>query len=118
MGVGQDRYVEKGGEALLVEPVRRDARLECAPRGLDDLSTTAVVECDPELQPVLVRGRGLELPHLALEGERRAVAAADESCADAFAREVLQLAVDRLAERLHQRVDLLWRTLPILGRER
>src|SRR5262249_47377733 len=44
--------------------------------------------------------------------------AADESRADAFARKVLQLAVDRLAERVHQRVDLLGRTLPIFGRER
>src|SRR5919201_5294484 len=79
IGVRHLRLVQQRGEALLVEPVRSDARLDRAPRCLDDLGTTAVVERDPELQPVLVRGRGLELTHLVLQLERCAVSPSDEA---------------------------------------
>ena len=47
-----------------------------------------------------------------------AVAPADEARAHALADEVGQLALDRLPEDLHQRVDLVLRARPVLGRER
>ena len=47
-----------------------------------------------------------------------AVAATDEAHAHALLDQVGQLALDRLAEDLHQELDLLGRPRPVLGRER
>src|SRR5438128_2048538 len=80
--IGHVRLVQKGRESLLVEPLRSHSRLERAARGFDDLRAAAVIERDPELQPVLVRGRCLELGHLVLQRHGRAVAAAYETGAD------------------------------------
>ena len=103
------------GERLLVDllPALGDAA-----RGLDELCPPAVVERDPEAQLGLARRRLLELPHLRQEPLRRAIAASDESRMHALLGEVEQLAVDRLAEDLHQRGDLVARAPPVLGRER
>ena len=51
----------------------------------------------------------LEVRHPLLQLDGSAVAPADEARAHALAREVRQLALDRLAEDLHQRVDLVRR---------
>ena len=102
-------------ERLLVDG---SALLGDAARGLDDLGPAAVVERDPEVEPRLARGRALELAHLLLQPVGRAVAPADEPRAHALLRQVGQLAVDRLAEDLHQRLDLVGRARPVLGGER
>ena len=86
--------------------------------GVDELGAAAVVERDPELEPRLVRRRRLELVHLRPQPVGSAVASADEPAADALRGEVLELAVDRLAEDLHQRLDLAGVAAPVLGRER
>jgi hypothetical protein len=87
------------------------------PRALDELGSPAVVERDPEVEALVVSGLLLEPGHLLLEVGRRAVAAPDEAGANSLAREVGQLALDRLAEDVHQRVDLARRPRPVLGRE-
>ena len=63
---------------------------------------------------------GLVLEPLNLRAQfvGRPVAAAEEAGADALPREVGQLALDRLAENLHQVLDLALGPRPVLGRER
>src|SRR5205823_7354429 len=46
-----------------------------------------------------------------------AVAAPDEARAHTLLGQVGQLLLDRLAEQLHQRIDLVLRARPVLGRE-
>jgi hypothetical protein len=87
------------------------------PCGVDELGAAAVVEGDPELQPRLVGRRLLELGHLLAQPVGRAVAAAEEAAADSLSGEILELPVDRLAERLHQGRHLVGRAAPVLGRE-
>ena len=59
----------------------------------------------------------LQVGHLGPKLGRNAVAASDEAGAHALLGEVRQLALDRLAEDLHQLVDLRRRTQPVLGGE-
>ena len=103
------------GEVLLVDLLPALGDAACS---LDELRPSAVVEGDPEAQPGLARRRLLELPHLRLEPVRRAVAAADELRVHALLGEIEELAIDRLAEDLHQRGNLVAGAGPVLGRER
>src|SRR5439155_9201251 len=72
---------------------------------------------NPELQARVRLRRRLEGGHPRLELRRRAIAAADETRPNSLASEIGELALDRLDEDLHQRVDLLGRPGPVLGRE-
>ena len=102
------RLVEVRAEALLVDLLRPDAVLRGEPPDrLDDLRASAVVERDPQVQHVVLGGLGLEPLHPLAHVGRDAVAPADEPRADALRREIGQLAVDRLAEDLHQVGDLV-----------
>src|SRR5581483_2820347 len=107
VGIRQLGRVEVRGERVLVDLARVDSRLREPASGLDDLGPSAVVERDPELEPVVLRRLALERGHLPPQRLRRAVAPAEEADADALLHEVGELAVDRVREDLHQRVDLV-----------
>src|SRR5439155_18455423 len=83
-----------------------DPRLDEPPRGLDDLRAAAVVESYPEVEALVAGRLPLELLHLLPEPRGRPVAPPDEAGADSLAHEIRKLALDRLAEDVHQRVDL------------
>ena len=116
-GIGHVGRVEVRGEDVLVDLPRLDAGLDELPRGLDDLGPPAVVERDPETESRVLGRLPLEARHLALQLLRGAVAASDEADSHALAHEVGELPVDRLAEDLHQRVDLVAGARPVLRRE-
>ena len=117
VGLGHLGRVQARGDRVLVDVARVDALLDQPPRGLDDLRAAAVVEGDPELEALVGRRRLLEPLDLGEELGLAAVAPADEARAHALAGEVGQLALDRLDEDLHERVDLVGRARPVLGRE-
>ena len=87
-------------------------------QGLDELGAAAVVEGDPELEAIEVRGLVLERRHLRAQLRRHAVTAAEEARSDALLREVGKLALDRLVQELDDRRDLVGRPSPVLGGER
>src|SRR5438132_51287 len=116
--VGHVGRVEVLGEELLVDVLGLDAGLDDPPRGLDQLRAAAVVERDPELESLVPSRLVLERGHPLPEVERRAVPPADEPRSHALLRQIRQLALDRLAEDLHQSVHLVRRPSPVLGRER
>ncbi len=91
---------------------------ENAAHCFDELGASPVVERDPELESIEMRGLGLELRHLLLQIGRDAVASPEEARAHALLREVGKLALDRLVQELHDRLDLVGRTRPVLRRER
>jgi hypothetical protein len=99
-----------GGERVLVDLARVDSRLDEPTHGLDEFVPPAVVERDPEVEPLVVPRLVLELLHPLAELVRRPVAAADEPDAHALADEIGELALDRLGEDLHQELHLLGRT--------
>src|SRR4029453_14382496 len=105
------------GKRVLVDLVRLNTRLDEPPGGIGQLGAAAVVEGDPEVKAVVRAGWGLEVGHLLLQLVRSAVPAAEKSHPDSLLREIRQLAIDRLAEDLHQGVALVRRTSPVLGRE-
>src|SRR5919199_604534 len=101
--------VQAGRKRLLVDLVGFDAVLEEPARGGGQLGPAAVVERDPELEP-LVRGRLLlEHRHPRPQLGRSPVTPADEARPHALLRQVGELALDRLREDLHQRLDFLRR---------
>ena len=79
VGLGHLGRVEPRADGVLVDVARVDPFLDEPPRGLDDLRAAAVVERDPELEPLVVRGLLLEAGHSPLELRVGAVAAADEA---------------------------------------
>ena len=85
---------------------------------LDELGATAVVEGDPKVEPVAAGGGGLELGHLRAGRLRDAIPATEEPRADALGCEIGELAVDRLAQDLHQLRHLVGWSRPVLRRER
>ena len=91
--------------------------LDELPRRFDDLRPPAVVEGNPEAKPRVLGRLPLEAGHLALQLLRGAIAPPDEAHAHSLADEVGELAVDRLAEDLHERVDLVARPRPVFRRE-
>ncbi len=115
--IGHVWFVERRGEGGFVELVRVDAGTsDQPPRRVDDLSAAAVVERDPQAEARVRRRPLLEAVHLLLEPVGRAVAQPEEPRAHSLLREIVQLAVDRLAEGLHQRADLdgrLWLLLSV-----
>ena len=82
-----------------------------------ELRAAPVVERDPEEERVVFRGLVLERRHLALQVLRDPIAAPDEARTDALAREVRELAVDRLVQELEERLHLVGGPRPVLGRE-
>src|SRR5262249_26012897 len=84
---------------------------------LDELGPTAVVERDPELQPIEMLGLGLESRHLLPELRRHAVTPSEEASPYALGSEIGKLAVDRLVAELDDRPDLVGRSRPVLGRD-
>jgi hypothetical protein len=110
--------VQVGGERVLVDLAWIDTGLGEPPGGLHDLRPSAVVESDPEVETVVLGRLPLEAGHLSLQLFGRPIAAAEKADAHTLAHEIRKLTVDRLGEDLHQRVDLLTRARPVLGRER
>src|SRR5262249_58334364 len=104
IGIGQIWLVQRSGEGVFIDLVRLNARLNEPLRRVGELGPAAVVEGDPEVEPIVRPGSGLEIRHLVLELLRSPVAAAEESDPDALPCQIGQLAVDRLAEDLHQAV--------------
>src|SRR5919109_1380012 len=115
--LGHLRRVQSRSDRVLVDVARIDSLLDDPPRRLDDFGAASLVEGDPELEPFARAGLLLERRHLRLELRRGAVAAADEPRAHALLLQVRELALDRLDEDLHQRVDLVRGTRPVLRRE-
>src|SRR3970040_82560 len=91
--VGELGSVESRGQRLLGDVLRSDSVCDEPRGGLDELGATAVVEGDPEQEPVVVRRLLLEHRHLLAEALGNPVAAADEARADAPLREIRALAV-------------------------
>ena len=117
-GSGIVRRIEPGGDRVLVDVTRVDPFVDEPARGLDDLGPPAVVERDPELEPFVVRRLLLEPVHRSLQLGRRAVAAADEARRDSLPARSGSSRSIVLDEDLHERVDLVGRPRPVLGRER
>src|SRR5439155_18211191 len=103
---------------VLVDLAWIDAAVGDAPRRLDELGPPAVVERDPEADAAVQLGAVLHRLHPRAQRLGCTVATADEAHADALLGEVGQLALDRFTEDLHQRVHLVLRPRPVLGRER
>src|SRR5438876_7407593 len=118
IGIGHLGRVQVRGDELFVDVFRFRPALGDPARRLHDLRATPVVEGDPEVEAVLAGGLGFERGHALPQLLGGAVAAADEACADALLGEVRKLALDRLAEDLHHRLDLGRRPTPVIGRER
>jgi hypothetical protein len=118
IGIGKFGRVQARGHGLFGHVLGSDPFLENPARCFHELGASSVVERDPEVQAIeLLRGR-LELRHLLLQLGRNPVAAAEEPRAHALLREVRQLAVDGLVHQLHDRLHLVGRSRPVLGRER
>src|SRR3954469_5051224 len=115
--LGHLRCIETRGDRVLVDVARIDPLLDDAPGRLDELGPPAVVEGDPEREPLVVRGLLLEAGHAPAKLEGGAVAAADEARGDPLPGQIGQLALDRLDEDLHERVHLFRRPRPVLRRE-
>src|SRR5688572_47006 len=117
VGIGHLGGVEVRGEDVLVDLPRLDSGLDELARRLDDLGPPAVVERDPEAEARVLGRLPLEARHLALQLVGGAVAAPDEANSHALANEIWKLAVDRLPEDRHERVDLVTRPRPVLCRK-
>ena len=89
-----------------------------APRRIGDVPAAAVIDRDVELQ----RGVRAGLLHRALHAfaklglERRKIA--DERDAHAVLVQLVDFAIERLQEKLHQRADFALRPIPVLAGER
>ena len=118
IGVGKLWCVEIRCEDVLVDLLGVDAALDDPPGRLDQLGAAAVVERDPQVDARVQLGAVLHRVHAPAQLLGGAVAAADEAHAHSLLGEIGQLALDRLGEDLHQRVDLVLRARPVLGRER
>src|SRR5918992_4869645 len=116
--LGHLRRIQPRSDRVLVDVARIQPLLDDPAGRLDDLVTAAVVERDPELEPLVLVGLPLEGCHLRLELGARSVAATDEARVDALALQIRELTLDRLDEDLHQRIDLVRRARPVLSRER
>src|SRR4051794_11739283 len=81
VGIGHLRRIQMPGEERLVDVVSVDAALCDAPCSFDELCASAVVECDPEIEPRLVCRRLFELGELRLQPVWCTVATADEASA-------------------------------------
>src|SRR5919197_1658298 len=110
--------VQAGRERLLVDLVGFDAVLDEPARGGGQLGAAAVVERDPELEPLVHRRLLLERRHPRPQLGRSAISAADEPRPHALLCQVGELAIDRLGEDLHQGLALVRGPRPVLGRER
>src|SRR5436305_9330422 len=113
VGIWHLGRVQVRGDERLVDVVRFRPALGDPARRLHDLRPTAVVEGDPQVEPVLAGRLGFERGHALPQRLGRAIAAADEARPDALLGKVRQLALDRLAEDLHQCLDLGRRPRPV-----
>ena len=101
----------------LVDVPGLDTVRDQSPRRLDELGAATVVEGNPEIEPVAVGGRRLELGHLCARRVSEHGRADRRSVYARPAWQFRQLAVDRLAQDLHQLGHLVRRARPVLRRE-
>src|SRR5437660_12512869 len=73
IGIGLAAGVEEGAESLLVQIVRRHARRDRAPRGIDDLGASAIVQRDVELHAAVLRRLVYASLELALKDGREMI---------------------------------------------
>src|SRR5918994_2881235 len=118
IGIAQVGRVQAGRDVRFRQVLVSDTFPENRAHCFHELGAAAVVERNPELQAVeMLRGR-LQSCHLLPQLGRDAVAAAEEARTYALPREVGELAIDGLVHPLHDRLDLVCRPCPVLGRER
>src|SRR5437879_1859671 len=86
--------------------------------GIDDLLPAAVIDGDVEDGPPADPGSLIRLAHLFLERGGEVLKPSRESQLDAALRQLIDLAADGLREQVHQGLDLVARSRPVLGRER
>src|SRR6266540_5206592 len=115
--VTQTTGVEIAAEELFVQLFGGDPVPNQFSRRLDDLGPAPVVEGDVERKAAIVAGQVDGVQDSLLQLRWKPIERADVPQPNAVGVKLSRLAVDHLAENLHQARDLVVRAAPVLGRE-